>query len=190
MVPRIRECHPLGKTMPNFWKIAPGEGANHWQMCHQKGCILLGWLELIDYSKFTDKDEILKALGGEQGAGKGAARSIWSFAQEIQPSDVVIANKGTSSVVGIGVVRSEYLPPKSPKNPGQSKWLPHARLVDWLVDQPIDFDHRIFALSTVHLVKPETCDEIKQAYLKKYPELKDKLDQLFPSEPDEDGVLE
>jgi predicted Mrr-cat superfamily restriction endonuclease len=117
-------------------------------MCREKKCILLGWRQLRDYRKYKDEKQIRRALGGGPGNGIGAARSILRFVEEIQPSDVVIANRGRSSIVGIGVVKSEYLPPKSPKNSSESKGLPHARLVDWVVQQPIDFDKYLFSPPT------------------------------------------
>ena len=169
--------------MANAWKIAPGEGAFEWEMCRQKGCILMGWRNLKDYRIFKSQKQILRALGGGPGDGAGAAKSIWRFVHNIQPNDVVIANKGRSSVVGMGIVKSEYLPPKSPKNPSESEWLPHARLVDWVVYQPIHFNEYLFSPSTVHSLTTDKIERIKKAYLKKYPILKEKMGQLF------DGVF-
>jgi hypothetical protein len=162
----------------NAWKIAPGEGASHWKMCREKKCILLGWRKLKDYRSKNEK-QIRRVLGGGPGNGTGAARSVLRFANEIQISDIIIANRGRSGIVGIGVVTSEYLPPKSPKNPSESKALPHARLVDWVVDQPIEFDNYFFSPPTVHALTVEKLGQIKQAYLKRYPKLKKTLDGLF-----------
>jgi hypothetical protein len=164
--------------MVKAWKIAPGESASHWEMCREKKCILLGWRQLQDYRNKNEK-QILRALGGGPGNGTGAARSILRFVNEIQTSDIVIANKGRSSIVGIGIVTSEYLPPKSPKNPSESKSLPHARLVDWVVYEPIDFDNYLFSPPTVHSLTAEKLGQIKRAYLKRYPKLKKTLDDLF-----------
>jgi hypothetical protein len=165
--------------MVKAWKIAPGEGASHWEICREKKCILIGWRQLVDYRKYKNEKQIRRALGGGPGNGTGAARSILRFVDEIQRCDVVIANKGRSSIVGIGVVKSEYLPPKSPKNPSDSKGLPHARLVEWVVDKPIDFDKYMFGPPTVHSLSAEKLGQIKQAYLKRYPKLKKTLNDLF-----------
>lgn len=166
--------------MANVWKIAPGERAFEWEMCRQKGCILLGWLRLKDYRTFKSEKQIIEELGGGPGEGAGAAKSIWRFAHDIQPNDVVIANKGRCSILGIGIVKSEYLPPKSSKNPS-SEYLPHARLVDWVIVQTINFDKYFFSPPTIHSLTAERVDQIKKAYLKKYPKMKEKLDQLFDS---------
>ena len=157
--------------MAKAWKIAPGRGAKYWDMCLKQRCIVIGWLEQRDFRDFKSEKEILEALGGKPGDGKGAAKSIWRFLHEVQPSHVVIANKGKSSVVGIGVVESEYLAPGSPGNPSLDKSHSHARRVNWVIDQPIDLHQKIFAISTIQRLKPEQCKQIKQAYLKESPQL-------------------
>jgi hypothetical protein len=174
--------------MAKAWKIAPGERAWNWDQCRDQHCIALGWRKLKDYRKFKNENEIVKALGGGPGDGKGAAKSIWRFVKTIQPSDIVIANNGKSTVMGMGIIESEYLPPNSAKNPSENEWYPHARLVNWLIVQPIDFDHDIFSISTIHLVTPEKCRQIKQAYLKKYPKLKKSLDKVFDRISDDDDA--
>lgn len=167
--------------MAQVWKIAPGEHADHWERCRERGCILIGWRALRNYLKFKSKKAILRALGGGPGDGTGAALSIWRFAYEIKPFDIVVANRGRGTVVGIGVVKSEYLSPRSSKNPGGSKWLPHARLVDWVIDQAIDLEPLFFAPPTVHLLNAEKVGEIRHAYVSKYPKLKNALANLFAS---------
>jgi 5-methylcytosine-specific restriction protein B len=87
---------------------------------------------------------------------------------------------GMSRAVGIGVVKSGYLPPGSPKNPSQDKKLPHARLVDWLIDQPIELPRTFFSIPTICSLSVEKVDQIKEAYLREYPALKNTLDRLFP----------
>ncbi len=165
--------------MGNVWKIAPGRAASHWGMCRSLGCIALGWRRLNDYNTFSSEEEIQRALGGGPGDGVGAAQSIWRFAHVVQPSDLVVANQGRSRAVGIGVVRSEYLPPGSPKNPSMSKRLPHARLVNWIVDLPIDLDRFFFGIATVHLLGADRVDQIISAYQNRYPTFGPILDQLF-----------
>lgn len=153
-------------------------------MSRRQGCICLGWMQITDFARFKSEKEVLRALKkayphDKEGNRAGAAKSIWLFGHRIQPSHLVIANKGRSSVVGIGVVTSGYLPPKSPENPVRNDehiWRRHARLVDWRIKQPIDFDHYLFSPPTVHSLSPEALREIRQAYAKKYPKMKETLD--------------
>ncbi len=60
------------------------------------------------------------------------------------------------------------------------EWAPHARLVDWVIDQEIELDKLFFRRNTVQHLEPGKYLQIKQAYSEKYPELKEKLDRLFP----------
>jgi predicted Mrr-cat superfamily restriction endonuclease len=110
--------------MAQVWKIAPGEHANQWEMCHKLGCIVLGWNDLGDYQEYKNKEAIFKGLkkeyGGGKGNGAGAARSIWRFAREVKPSHIIVANEGESSVVGISVVQSGYLHLTCPRKVVQS----------------------------------------------------------------------
>jgi len=115
--------------MPKVWKIAPGKRASHWKECQDKGCILLGWNELTDFTEFDNEEEIVEALGGGPGNGTGAGQSIWRFTHDVHPGDIVIANKGRSGIAGIGLVIGGYLPAKHPENPTNDKLLPHARTV-------------------------------------------------------------
>src|SRR5258708_33316143 len=149
--------------MARVWKIAPGEHADHWEMCRQRGCIVLGWNSLKDYEKYKTVNAVLNALSGEPGAGKGAASSINQFTYKIKPFDIVVANNGRSRIEGIGIIKSEYLAPSSPKNSSDSDWLPHTRLVKWVITQPIDLEPYFFGMPAVHLLNAEKAIQIQDA---------------------------
>jgi hypothetical protein len=167
------------------WKIAPGQRANNWPMCRDAGCIVVGWKDLTDYREFSDWKEVLKALQqaygrGAKGAGKGAAKTIWRFGHVIKSPDIVVANKGFNEIVGIGRITSEYLAPSSRQNPSQNEYLPHARLVDWIIKKPVALrHHRFFAEGTVWPLDPSHCEEISRAYVNRYPELRKRVADLF-----------
>jgi predicted Mrr-cat superfamily restriction endonuclease len=168
------------------WKISPGVAAEDWPVCSKEGCIGLGWVELKDFRRFSSQSEVLKALKGKypekRGNREGAARSISYFCHIIEPSDIVVATDGRSSVVGIGVVASDYLPPKAPSNPvpvDSDMWRRHARAVRWVITDRIDFNEITFAEDSVHRLRVLACAKIKQAYLKQFPKLKKALDELF-----------
>jgi hypothetical protein len=146
-------------------------------------------MRLRDFAKFHSQDDVLQALikahprGDEEGNREGAARSIWYFVRKVQPDHVVVANHGRGAVVGVGIVTSDYLSPKSPTNPVRDDdrvWRRHARCVEWLIDKPVDL-HRpyFFGIDTVTRLAPKRVALLRQAYVKRYPELKGKLAQLF-----------
>jgi 5-methylcytosine-specific restriction enzyme B len=92
-------------------KIAPGERAAYWDDCRKNGYICIGWDELGDLSRFAGQEEFRKAFDDqfseEYRANKSKlsvkANEVWTF-RELKPGDTVIANRGTSQVVGIGTV--------------------------------------------------------------------------------------
>ncbi|MHB1423862.1 MAG: McrB family protein [Gemmataceae bacterium] len=186
--------------MVKVWKIAPGDKARVWKETHEQGCITINWLNQTDFKKLLKKhkspEDRKKALRETDGVGnRTSVDSILYFVEDIQPGDTIVANKGRSCVVGIGVVDSDYLPPNDPRNPRKkTKEHRHARLVKWEIDKRVDFPEFVFHPNqppTVQLLDdPKQRRKIKQAYLKEYPELKDKLDELIPDEvtpPPNDG---
>lgn len=178
--------------MAQVWKIAPGEHAVEWDMCRERHCIVLGWRALHDYKRFgNDRSAVARVLGGGPGNGFGAAGSVLRFAYEVKPADVVVANRGRTAVVGIGVVNSGYLRPSSRTNPSRSEEYPHARGVDWIIDRFIDLGTTFFAPSAVTRLGHTRVNRICHAYVKKYPESKQVLDELFGrSLVDDQGSIE
>ncbi|HEV3144522.1 MAG TPA: hypothetical protein VGZ47_11605 [Gemmataceae bacterium] len=176
--------------MATVWKIAPGQQAHYWDVCRENQCIALGWNDLGNYLKYKDEPAIIRALkreyGGGKGSGTGGARSIWRFAREIQPGDVVIANKGESVVVGVGRIKSGYLRPGHPKNPipisvKDEWWNYHnTRLVEWSIVISVDLRKSyFFVANTIQRLTSDQCEQIKRAYLKEDPGLKQTLGDLF-----------
>lgn len=93
-----------------YWKIAPGENAHFWEACREGGFIAIGWGELGDLSNLdrtgfkARRDEVLQT---HPGWTKGGLDQVWKFTQ-IQEGDVIVANRGTQEVVGVGTVTGPY----------------------------------------------------------------------------------
>jgi len=173
--------------MVQVWKIAPGEGAEDWDLFRKHGCIGIGWLTGSDYRQYRSENEVLAALNSEydegvKGCGAGAAKMIWRFVHEVKIHQLVVANDGYNGVVGIGVVASDYLSPRSHRNPirkDKTTHRHHVRRVDWLITDPIELPGKqFFVQSTLWPLKNEKFDTIRQTYNDKYPRLKPILDQV------------
>jgi len=99
-----------GQVEQRFWKVAPGEGAWQWEECHQQGFIAMGWDELGDVSgldregfkRLRDKLAPQHPTWGPDGPDQ-----VWRFSR-IDEGDRVVANKGTTEVLGIGTVTGPY----------------------------------------------------------------------------------
>lgn len=174
--------------MGQVWKIAPGVGAEDWELFRKHGCIGLGWLPNENYKNFESEAEVLATLvqrrgNVEAGNGAGAAKMIWRFVHEVKQQHIVVANERYNRVVGIGVITSDYLSPESKLNPirkDKTTHRHHVRRVNWLVTNPIDLPgNRFFVQSTLWPLENEKLVHIRQTYAAKYPLLKTTLDQLF-----------
>jgi 5-methylcytosine-specific restriction protein B len=89
-------------------KIAPGENAKYWDECRANGYICAGWDEVGDLREFSSKDEFRARFGQEyqyttESKATAKANELWTLF-ELEPGDIVIANKGTSRVLAVGTV--------------------------------------------------------------------------------------
>ena len=90
-------------------KIAPGELGRFWNDCYANGYICVGWDDVGDLSQYESKDAFRDTFrqhypynGVEQQVSR-KANELWTL-MELQPGDQVIANRGTTEVLGVGTV--------------------------------------------------------------------------------------
>ena len=104
-------------------KIAPGENAKFWDDCLREGYICVAWDEVGDLSQFESKEafrarfEELYPYNGHLPQARRKGNELWTL-KELEPGDLVIANRGISRVLALGEVvepgyrwageRSEY----------------------------------------------------------------------------------
>lgn len=95
-----------------FWLIAPhtaqekNEFENAWNYDLEHNTIAISWFEIGDPSGYQNITELKEKLD-EQYKEKDnsiAAKEIWDFYHNIQPGDRLIARKGRSQIIGIGLV--------------------------------------------------------------------------------------
>lgn len=95
-----------------YWLYAPGDNAKHWDEFYDNGIMGIGWEDLGDLSKYSDKNSIKTALDNEYGTTDSSRMNDvlcnWQFAHEMNVGDVVFVKRGTSKILGYGVVASDY----------------------------------------------------------------------------------
>lgn len=160
-----------------LWKIAPGRNAEFWDVVSERDCIAIGWQDIGDLRNFKNKSEIKDALE-KIGKTDGGAIQLWNFARNIQIGDIVVANKGLSEVVGIGVVTSDYIAPEDENNPCKEISHQNVREVEWLITEPVQLNANLFAQNTVTPLDIPRWQQIKQAYLAIYPEMESVFNEL------------
>ncbi len=96
----------------HFWIYAPGDGACKWDEFYKRGVMGLGWSEIGDFSQYSSKYEMKIAMKDKIDPTKpykNDAHATWQFLQEMKPGDIVFAKRGMHSIIGRGVVISEYI---------------------------------------------------------------------------------
>ena len=148
-----------------WFKIAPGEQADHWDECLEKGMICIGWKRLGDISGLSEAEfetqlaEI--AEGGDEVYKTGPQSGAWQVLtfRDIPVGAIVVANRGTDRVLGIGQVTGTYFFDGTPNIP-----LPHRLPVKWF-----DTKTRVVMqpgwVQTLRRLDPETIHEIRNAPL-------------------------
>ena len=90
-----------------IYKIAPGEGAKFWKQCFDNGYICMGWDGVGDMSSYADYDEFKFKFGELYDYDKAKitqkSNEMWAFFT-LNEGDIIVANKGTSKIEGIGIV--------------------------------------------------------------------------------------
>lgn len=165
------------ETSQQIWKIAPGPEAVHWDMCRKTGCIAVYWLDDNDFRSFNTREGIRQALINS-GQKIGGAEQIWRFTHTLKKGDIVIANRGRNRAVGIGLITSDYIPPRKPGNPSEHPEYRHVRLVDWRITQEAGLPDNFFRPRTITSIGNDSWDTIKKAYLKEDPSLAEVFDSM------------
>lgn len=168
--------------MKNVWKIRPGEDGRLWNVFKKNNCIGIGWGDK-DYSIYKSLKDVK-----EDRYEKMSANSIWNFYSSIKIGDWVVAPKGNDSVLGIGIIISDYIGPEHPENPIHERpeiEFEHQRKVKWLITEelPIKFSEEAkgFDQKTVTLLNEYKCRDIKNAYIKQNPKYEEILHDFTPS---------
>lgn len=113
-------------------KIAPGEVGRYWDECREGGYICVGWDEIGDLTKFENKeafraafDEVFATEYASQAKRTEKAKELWTL-RELEPGDLVVANKGISQILALG----EVIEPAYEFRPDRNEYQ-HTVRVDW-----------------------------------------------------------
>ena len=97
-----------------YWLYSPGEQAVKWEEFYNEGIMAIGWDELGDLENYTDRKSILEALINNYGGGEDQRNNVSAIddfcngENKINIGDIVIAKKGTKTLLGYGKVTSDY----------------------------------------------------------------------------------
>lgn len=103
---------PVGGKEKRYWIYSPGHNASKWEEFYAQGIMGIGWDEMGDLSQYPSKEDMkikMKELYGQEYTYTNAALATWQFANELIPGDTIFVKKGTSKVIGRGIVESGYI---------------------------------------------------------------------------------
>jgi len=112
-----------------YWIYSPGSHAEKWDEFYNEGIMCFGTDDIGDLSNYNSKEEITEALKAKfdpNRSNKNRTHMRWTFAFEMKPGDIVFVKKGTSQLIGRGIVDSDYIYDSSQedyrKNMRKVKW--------------------------------------------------------------------
>ena len=116
-----------------YWLLAPGEGANLWDECYERGIGTIGWDELGDLTQYASKEQVADAMPElyPDNGPKAVASMMWYFVDEIKPGDVIFAKHGLFKICGWGVVTGDY------KFDASRQFHKHTLPVDWRSNEEV-----------------------------------------------------
>ena len=97
-----------------YWLYSPGEQAVKWEEFYNGGIMAIGWDKLGDLENYTDRKSILDALIDNYGGGEKQPNWVsiiddfCNGENKINVGDIVIAKKGTKTLLGYGEITSDY----------------------------------------------------------------------------------
>ncbi len=96
-----------------YWKVSPGDNAWHWDECRTGGFIAIGWDALGDLSGISREDfharwKAARVDSARSGWSDATEEQLWKFVKSVKPGDRIVANRGTTEVLGIGTVTGPY----------------------------------------------------------------------------------
>ncbi len=93
-----------------YWLYTPGENASQWEKCLKEGIMCLGWNKMGNFLNYKTEKDVFEKLSieyGKQNAYNDKC-AVMEFAHKIKPGDVIFAKKGRNTIIGRGIVESDY----------------------------------------------------------------------------------
>lgn len=112
-----------------YWLYAPGQFSERWDVFLKKGIMAIRWGQLGDLRAYDSQEEVRKAMMAKIDPNKPfkySSYSAFQFVNGIKPGDVIFVRKGDNTILGRGVVTSDYIYDDSPDDEYK-----HFRLVNW-----------------------------------------------------------
>jgi MoxR-like ATPase len=147
-----------------FWLIAPGKAAKEWNQWLELNIAAIGWHQIGDLSKFSNKDQIAEELDRHfpDQNNSGNALMLGNLSREMSTGDIVFAKLGRSELLGWGVVSGNYSYDESRGD------LPNILPVTWAQPKAVKApEGRMLAVKSLTEIGPD--DKLLEFLARNYP---------------------
>lgn len=127
-------------TGTEYWIYSPGENASKWELCINDGIMCIGWDVLGDLSDYSSREEMHKKIKlhyPSKGSAKNDTLAVWQFSNEMKPGDIIFAKKGRNTIIGRGVVESDYEFDESRDDYKHIRKVNWTNIGEWLIDDSV-----------------------------------------------------
>lgn len=190
------EIIKLNKESRNYFKFAPGSQAVEWEDFFLAGIAALSYanLNVGDLSNCSSIEELKVIAEFPEDSKSNQIWNLWMF-KSANIGDVIFANKGVNTSLGIGIIEGEYY------YDANATAYPHRRKVRWITDKVYQYKPRSYS-NYATLFRPDTFSPTKpwefvlSEYARLYPELISVFEQynlIFNKQKDvktDDGIEE
>lgn len=128
-----------GVQTVRYWLYAPGRGACKWDEFYERGIMGLAWGEAGDLSSYATKQGLKQQMlqtYPENGTQKNDIHALWQFANEMKPGDVVFAKRGTTEIIGRGIVTGDYVYDADAEHYRNVRGVRWTHKGNWSLDKP------------------------------------------------------
>jgi len=152
---RIVDVDPVE---PRVWLMAPGSQASKWQEFRKEGYGAIDFDIHEDLSLITQLSDFDQLLGDSGTTlGPHSSRACWEFAHVMKPGDWIIAKRGRSAYIGLGIVTTDYFYETNAKE------YPHRRRVNWIKEGEWKEKWQIVTKTLTDITKyPDYVRELKE----------------------------
>jgi 5-methylcytosine-specific restriction protein B len=162
----------LNNESKNHYKLSPGSQAVHWKWFYEDGIAAIDYTstDIGDLSQYKSLGEVNLAVGLPENSSSNVTWNLWLF-KTANIGDIVFANKGVNSAIGIGIIESDYY------YDGAAATNKQRRKINWITNKVYNYKPNTLTHYKT-LFRPDTFSPTKvwefilQEYLRLYPELR------------------
>lgn len=122
----------------------------------------------LDLSKYVSSEEIYNKVESSRNDRKikEDCSTVYTFIKEIKIGDILVVSPDKNMVCGIGVVESDYIPPKKSDIPFYANLI-HSRKIRWLYTYNVEVEKKIISNKNIQKLEANKWNKIILSYIDK-----------------------